>query len=153
MSQKSFQIGRLRDLPSRQPSNEKIKPIKSKETIPMFRNIVMKSKLTSSRPKSILEIINYQKTTHNLIPKLSFKRLVREIARNIIEDIRFQQEAVEALQVAAEIHLIELLREANFCALFTKRITLMDRDIRYVKRYFKPSVRQDSSLIQPLGRR
>ena len=41
-----------------------------------------------------------------MIPKLSFSRLVREIAQEISTNLRFQSGALEALQEAAEAFLV-----------------------------------------------
>ena len=51
-------------------------------------------------------IRHFQKTTELLIPKLSFSRLVWEIALEISPNLRFQSGALEALQEAAEAYLI-----------------------------------------------
>ena len=51
-------------------------------------------------------IRKYQKLTQSLIPKLPFRRLVREIAQNEKQDIRMQETALEALQEAAETYLV-----------------------------------------------
>ena len=51
---------------------------------------------------ALAEIRKYQKSTQSLIPKLPFRRLVREIAQNEKQDIRMQETALEALQEAAE---------------------------------------------------
>ena len=55
---------------------------------------------------ALREIRRYQKTTELLIPKLSFARLVREIASEISPNLRFQSSALEALQEASEAYLI-----------------------------------------------
>ncbi|OTF78070.1 hypothetical protein BLA29_012337, partial [Euroglyphus maynei] len=47
---------------------------------------------------SLREIRRYQATTHHLIPRLPFQRLVREIAQNLKDTLRFQPIALEALQ-------------------------------------------------------
>ena len=74
------------------------------------------------RPKShryrpgtvaLREIRKYQKSTDLLIQKLSFRRLVRELAANIDSEKRFQESALQALQKAAEHYLVTLLEEAN----------------------------------------
>ena len=80
------------------------------------------------------EIRKYQKSTQSLIPKLPFRRLVREIAQNEKQDIRMQETALEALQEAAETYLVRLLDDANLCALHARRITLMPRDIQLARR-------------------
>ena len=55
---------------------------------------------------ALAEIRKYQKSTQSLIPKLPFRRLVREIAQNEKQDIRMQETALEALQEAAETYLV-----------------------------------------------
>jgi histone H3 len=55
---------------------------------------------------ALREIKRYQKTTNLLLPKLPFKRLVREIAQEINMELRFQAGAMEALQEAAEAYLV-----------------------------------------------
>ena len=83
---------------------------------------------------ALAEIRKYQKSTQSLIPKLPFRRLVREIAQNEKQDIRMQETAFEALQEAAETYLVRLLDDANLCALHARRITLMPRDIQLARR-------------------
>jgi histone H3 len=55
---------------------------------------------------ALREIKRYQKTTDLILPKLPFKRLVREIAHEINRELRFQSGALEALQEAAEAYLV-----------------------------------------------
>ena len=50
------------------------------------------------------EIWRYQKSTELLIRKLPFAHLVREIAQDFKTDLRFQQEAIAALQEASEAY-------------------------------------------------
>ena len=83
---------------------------------------------------ALAEIRKYQKSTQSLIPKLPFRRLVREIAQSEKQDIRMQETALEALQEAAETYLVRLLDDANLCALHARRITLMPRDIQLARR-------------------
>lgn len=58
---------------------------------------------------ALREIRRYQKTTELLIPKASFARLVKEIAHEILPDLRFQKMAVLAVQEAAEAFLVTVL--------------------------------------------
>jgi len=51
---------------------------------------------------ALREIRKYQKSTELLIRKLPFQRLVREIAQDYKQDLRFQSSAVLALQEASE---------------------------------------------------
>jgi len=52
---------------------------------------------------ALRDIRRYQKSTDLLIRKLPFQRLVREIAQDVRNDLRFQGNAVHALQQAAEV--------------------------------------------------
>ena len=60
---------------------------------------------------ALQETKRYQKTTELLIPRLSFRRLVRDIASesSIGPETRFQRLAIEALQESAEAYLVSLL--------------------------------------------
>ena len=83
---------------------------------------------------ALREIRKYQKSTDLLIRKLPFQRLVREIAGNIRQDLRFQSSAILALQEAAEAFLISLFEDTNLCAIHAKRVTIMCQDIRLARR-------------------
>ena len=59
---------------------------------------------------ALKEIRRYQSSTELLMPRASFKRTVREVARSLIADIRFQSPAIVALHFAAEAYLVSILR-------------------------------------------
>ncbi len=73
---------------------------------------------------ALREIRRYQKSTELLIRKLPFQRLVREIACDFKNDLRFQSSAVVALQEASEAYLIGLFEDTNLCAIHGKRVTM-----------------------------
>ena len=83
---------------------------------------------------ALREIRRYQKSTELLIRKLPFNRLVREIARDIKTDLRFQAQAIAALQEASEDYLIKLFEDTNLCAIHAKRVTIMPKDIQLARR-------------------
>jgi len=87
---------------------------------------------------ALREIRRFQQTTENLIPKLSFARVVREISRDVIrksdDDFRWQAEALLALQSAAEDYLVHLFEDSNLCAVHAKRVTVMPKDIHLSRR-------------------
>ena len=88
------------------------------------------------RPGTIAlrEIRKFQKTTDLLIRKLPFQRLVRDIATNYKSDLRFQTQAILALQEACEAYLIHLFEDTNLCAIHAKRVTIMPKDMMLAKR-------------------
>ena len=77
-----------------------------------------------------MEIRQYQKSYEELIRKLPFQRLVREIAQDFKTDLRFQSTALMALQVAAEAYIVALFEDCQLCAIHARRITIMPRDIQ-----------------------
>ena len=84
-----------------------------------------------SRPGTVAlrEIRRFQKSTELLMRKLPFSRLVREIAQDFKSDLRFNDNAIMALQEASEAYLVGLFEDSNKCALHAKRVTLMPKDI------------------------
>ena len=92
-----------------------------------------KRKTRKYRPGTVAlrEIRRYQKSTELLIRKLSFQRLLRELAQDLGKmNIRFQSGAIMALQEASEAYLVGLLEDANLCAVHAKRVTIMTKDIQ-----------------------
>ena len=83
---------------------------------------------------ALREIHCYQKSTELLIRKLPFNRLVREIAQDFKTDLRFQAQAILALQEAAEAYLVGLFEDTNLCGIHAKRVTIMPKDIQLARR-------------------
>ena len=84
------------------------------------------------RPETVAlrEVWRYQKLTELLIRKMPFQRLVREIAQDFKMDLRFQSGAILALQEASEAYLVGLFEDSSMCAIHTKRVTIMTKDIQ-----------------------
>ena len=83
---------------------------------------------------ALREIRRYQKSTELLIRKMPFQRLVREIAQDFKNDLRFESSAVLALQEAAESYLVGLFEDTNLCAIHARRVTIMPKDIQLARR-------------------
>jgi len=83
---------------------------------------------------ALREIRKYQKSTELLIRKAPFQRLVREIAQDYKTELRFQSNAVLALQEASESYLVGLFEDTNLCAIHAKRVTIMPKDIQLARR-------------------
>ena len=108
----------------------------ARKTKPMEGGI---RKSYAHRPETVAlhEIRELQKTTHLLLRKKPFVRLVREIVQNCpgtafnsASEWRFKPEAIKALQVAYEDFLTELNEDSNRCAIHAKRVTLQPADIK-----------------------
>ncbi|XP_050796308.1 histone H3-like [Gopherus flavomarginatus] len=82
---------------------------------------------------ALREIRRYQKSTELLICKLPFQCLVREIAQDFKTDLRFQSSGVMALQEASKAYLVGLFEDSNLCAIHTKRVTIMPKDIKLAR--------------------
>lgn len=102
--------------------------------IPTGEGAVRKPRRFKPGTVALREIRKYQKGTDLLIRKLPFQRLVREIAQEFKEDLRFQASAVAALQEAAEAYLVGLFEDTNLCAIHAKRVTIMAKDIQLARR-------------------
>ncbi|KAL9106813.1 MAG: hypothetical protein Q9227_008235 [Pyrenula ochraceoflavens] len=88
---------------------------------------------------ALREIRRYQRSTDLLLLKLPFARLVREVAISIlpsssVNDMRWQSQAIQALQEAAEAFLVHLFEDTNLCAIHAKRVTIMQKDIQLARR-------------------
>mmetsp|Transcript_8534 Transcript_8534/g.20990 ORF Transcript_8534/g.20990 Transcript_8534/m.20990 type:complete len:137 (-) Transcript_8534:429-839(-) len=84
--------------------------------------------------RALQEIRRYQASTDTLIRKRSFQKLVREVAQEFKTDLRFQSEALGALQEASEAYLISLFEDTNLCAIHAKRVTIMPKDMQLARR-------------------
>ncbi|KAF2004365.1 histone-fold-containing protein [Amniculicola lignicola CBS 123094] len=87
---------------------------------------------------ALREIRKYQKGTDLLLLKLPFQRVVREIALSLNPDpaqpLRWQSQAIVALQEATEAYLVALFHDANLCAIHAKRVTIQQKDIQLARR-------------------
>lgn len=87
---------------------------------------------------ALRQIRKYQKSSDLLLPKLSFQRLVREITQSMRGDIRFQSQALLALQEATEYFLTSIFEDTNLCALHAKRCTISVEDMRLANKIRGP---------------
>ena len=83
---------------------------------------------------ALREIRRYQRSHELLIRKLLFARLVREVTQDFKTNLRFQKEAIAALQEASEAYLVGLFEDTNLCAIHAKRVTIMPKDIQLARR-------------------
>ena len=68
------------------------------------------------------------------IRKLPFQRIVKEIAHDFKSDIRFQSQAILALQESVEAYIVSLFEDTNLCAIHAKRVTIMPKDMELARR-------------------
>jgi histone H3 len=89
---------------------------------------------------ALREIRRYQKSTDVLIRKLPFARLVREIADSFKSDMRWQKNAMAALQEASEKFLIDLFETSNKLAIHSHRVTIMPKDLHLARHLMCPGL-------------
>ena len=78
---------------------------------------------------ALREIKRYQKSIDNLLPRAPFQRLVRTIVEDMDHQLRFQSQALVAIQEATEAYLVGLFEDTNLCAIHANRVTIMPKDM------------------------
>ena len=77
---------------------------------------------------ALRDIRRIQKSSDNLLPKTRFRKIVRYYARPFVTnqtgDVRWQEEALNALQSATESYAVELMDAANTVDITFGRTTL-----------------------------
>ena len=112
----------------------------SRKTAPVTTGVKKNYKRRAKPGQAALrEIKAYQKTTHMLIQRAPFIRLVREIMGEVgLNDDgtvkRIQAQALLALQEATEAAIVGMFEDAYLCCLHAKRVTLMQSDIALARR-------------------
>lgn len=69
-----------------------------------------------------------------LLPRAPFQRLVRSITNGVDPDLRFQSQALLALQEACESYLVGIFEDTNLCAIHANRSTIMRKDLDLARR-------------------
>ena len=87
---------------------------------------------------ALREIRRYQKSTDLLIRKLPFQRIVREIASELNNNLRFQATSINALQEATESYMVSLFEDTNLLCIHAKRVTVMLKDLQIAQRIRRP---------------
>ena len=89
---------------------------------------------------ALREIRNYQRRTDLQIRKAPFRRLVREIANELVDmsgfpnGARLQDIAMVALQESTEAYMVKLFEDTNLNCIHRKCITVMPKDIQLARR-------------------
>jgi histone H3 len=83
---------------------------------------------------ALREIKRYQRSTNLLLPRASFQRVVRSICMELDNSLRFQSQALVALQEAAEAYLVGIFEDANLCCIHARRVTIRKQDMELARR-------------------
>ena len=129
---------RIKRLEKLKEENQKraqhIKERKKKQLKAIMNKKLEKQRKTQRGMQSLKEIQKYQKGSDLLIQQVPFQRLVKEIIQKQQESLKLQGLAVLALQEASEAFLVDLMEQANLCAIHAKRVTIIPRDIQLAHR-------------------
>jgi histone H3 len=83
---------------------------------------------------ALKEIRYFQRASETLIRRQPFTRLVREVAQDFKDDLRFQMSAIDVLHRFIEAKLIDMMEKANRTAIHAKRVTVMPKDLQLARR-------------------
>jgi histone H3/H4 len=86
-----------------------------------------------SGAKALREIKKYQSSTEPLLLRAPFRRLVRELTGVYTTTPRYTRSALATLQMAAEDHLVDLLRKSHASTLANGRRQLAVGDVRLLR--------------------
>lgn len=92
--------------------------------------------------KALREIRRMQTTTELAIPRAPFARAARDTTASLAAGNsraggipqRYRSDALDALQEAAEAHLVRQFEKANLLAIHAGRVTVMPKDLKLVAR-------------------
>ena len=106
-----------------------------KKTAPAAGGMKEKRKMRHKPGTVVLrEVKRYQKSIDMLLPRAPFQRLVRGITADMDHELRFQGQALHALQEAAEAYIVGVFEDTNLCAIHAKRMTVMKKDMDLARR-------------------
>ena len=83
---------------------------------------------------ALREVKKYQKSVEMLLPRAPFQRLVRSICMDHDDSLRFQPNALVALQEASEAYIVGLFEDTNLCCIHAKRVTVQKKDMDLARR-------------------
>jgi histone H3/H4 len=86
-----------------------------------------------SEETALAEIRFEQFDTGTIINRQAFSLLCHEIMQDYRSDARFEDEALDALQAAAESHVIDVFAKANLLAIHAQRTYVVPQDLRLLK--------------------
>lgn len=88
-------------------------------------------KMTRKERRQEKEVTLLRERTTPILPATTFKRIVTQEAQNFSSSqLRFNADAVNALQAAAEQEITKIFQGAAFCAELGKRDTVTVEDMR-----------------------
>jgi len=98
---------------------------------PSIKKSTKTHKMSRKERRYEKEVASLRERTTPILPATTFKRIVTQEAANHSENrLRFNADAILALQSAAEQELVTIFTGAAFCAALGKRDTMTIEDMR-----------------------
>ena len=130
-AQKSAEKSPVKSAEKKTPSKSKAQGKKADETSEKKRAAPKKPHRFRPGTVALRDIRKHQKSSDCLaFPKLPFSRLIREIAQDFKDDLRFEAGVCDLLQLAAEDYLVQICQGANMCAIHAERETVYPKDVQ-----------------------
>lgn len=98
---------------------------------------IKKSTKGRSKPGrcALKEIKFFQNTTHRVLLKAPFVRLVREVCLGLKnKHMMWSHEALVCLQEYLEARMVRLFEHTNLAAIHANRVTIFPRDMQFARR-------------------
>merc|ERR1711862_117528 len=95
---------------------------------------MLRSKCFRPGDVALRDIRRFQKNETLLIKRQPFQHVVYDITREMREDVKFQSQAITALQIATESYICGLFEDTNLLCNHGKRVTIMARDMLLARR-------------------
>lgn len=96
----------------------------------IVKGVAVKKRRNRPGTNALREIRRFQKSIDLLLPKLPFKRLVKELTAEATNtDIRWRKEAILALQEATEMYVTDILQSAYDDTIHRDRVMLVEKDL------------------------
>ena len=93
--------------------------------------MLLKKKMTRKERRAAREVTTLREQPGLILPATTFKRIItQEAAQFSTNKLRFNSDAVRALQTAAEDELTNIFSGAAFCASLGKRDTVTVEDMK-----------------------
>lgn len=83
---------------------------------------------------ALREVKRYQKSMDCLLPRAPFLRILKQIAKEHNDEMRWNSQAVQALQEAAEAYIVGVFEDTSLCAVHAKRQTILKKDMDLARR-------------------
>ncbi|VDO14951.1 unnamed protein product [Rodentolepis nana] len=103
-----------------------------------------RSKRRAKLAKLVLAEIRYlQRTTHPLIRRACFARVVRSISHDCeyrTQNLRWQAAALDCLQEGTEAFIVDFFSLCARAAAHAKRVTVMVRDINFIMHFYNKNL-------------